>query len=213
MTGTANTDAERKTCPDCAEAVQAAAKVCRFCGYRFDREVSGAEVAASARRRPSGPKSAAGAAVLSFVIPGLGHFYLGEGWRGGVFLASFLVAVLGAIYTETIGPAWIIGIIGAVDAYRGAKLADGGPDAPVREVTTPVWTMLGAVIALVIAGVAAYESRSPDIDGGTSGDQREREDVTVEAEEFQETRSGVLSFGQACSAIGGSSTADGRCMR
>lgn len=25
-----------KTCPDCAEEVRAAAKVCRFCGYRFE---------------------------------------------------------------------------------------------------------------------------------------------------------------------------------
>lgn len=27
-----------KTCPDCAEKVKAAARVCRFCGYRFDAE-------------------------------------------------------------------------------------------------------------------------------------------------------------------------------
>jgi predicted amidophosphoribosyltransferase len=26
-----------KTCPDCAETVNAEAKVCRFCGYRFDQ--------------------------------------------------------------------------------------------------------------------------------------------------------------------------------
>jgi hypothetical protein len=30
---------ETKTCPDCAETVKAAAKVCRFCGYRFEPEI------------------------------------------------------------------------------------------------------------------------------------------------------------------------------
>ena len=30
-------DTGHKTCPDCAETVLAAAKVCRYCHYRFDR--------------------------------------------------------------------------------------------------------------------------------------------------------------------------------
>jgi len=28
---------EEKVCPDCAETIKAAAKVCRYCGYRFER--------------------------------------------------------------------------------------------------------------------------------------------------------------------------------
>lgn len=30
------TESAEKVCPDCAEAVKAQARVCRFCGYRFD---------------------------------------------------------------------------------------------------------------------------------------------------------------------------------
>jgi hypothetical protein len=29
--------AETKICPDCAESVKAAARVCRFCGHRFEQ--------------------------------------------------------------------------------------------------------------------------------------------------------------------------------
>lgn len=35
---------ETKTCPDCAEHVKAAARVCRFCGYRFDGEATGPDL-------------------------------------------------------------------------------------------------------------------------------------------------------------------------
>lgn len=31
-----SSEPDRKTCPDCAESVLAAARVCRYCGYRFD---------------------------------------------------------------------------------------------------------------------------------------------------------------------------------
>jgi hypothetical protein len=33
-------DGGEKTCPDCAETIKAAARVCRYCGHRFDNEAS-----------------------------------------------------------------------------------------------------------------------------------------------------------------------------
>lgn len=35
-----------KTCPDCAETVKAAARKCRFCGYRFDNDADEANAPA-----------------------------------------------------------------------------------------------------------------------------------------------------------------------
>jgi hypothetical protein len=47
-----------KTCPDCAEEVQAAARVCKHCGYRFERP--------AAARKPILPLL--GWAALAFAI-------------------------------------------------------------------------------------------------------------------------------------------------
>lgn len=42
LPGIGQEQATLKKCPDCAESVQGAAKVCRFCGYRFEPQLSGA---------------------------------------------------------------------------------------------------------------------------------------------------------------------------
>ena len=38
--GDPTAEGDTKTCPECAESVKAAARVCRYCGYRFDSETS-----------------------------------------------------------------------------------------------------------------------------------------------------------------------------
>ena len=47
-------DTESKQCPECAEQVRAAARVCRFCGYRFDEEEAAAPPAGGAAASPAG---------------------------------------------------------------------------------------------------------------------------------------------------------------
>ena len=81
-----------KTCPDCAETVNADARVCRFCGYRFDQ----------ARERPrrvrtKTPASCCGCscgssgliALLTFTVIGL--------WSGLGMVAALPVSVVAAV--------------------------------------------------------------------------------------------------------------------
>jgi hypothetical protein len=163
-----------RRCTECAEEIQAAAKVCRFCGHRF----SGAE------RDEGSKKSPVGAAVLSLVIPGLGHYYVGEGWRGSVFLISFGLATLGAISTGTVGPGWIIGLVGLVDAHRGAK--SWNESSRHRGVGNGLWVMLGVVVAMVSAAIALSahdeeQGRDAAIDVTSPAPAREDPRMALEA--------------------------------
>lgn len=94
-------DGERRPCPDCAELVLVAARVCRFCGADLERAArkgrppSGRR-GAVARRAPvpavSAPLNAPFAAVMSLLIPGLGQLYAGATARGGVMFAAAVIA-------------------------------------------------------------------------------------------------------------------------
>jgi hypothetical protein len=57
-----------KTCPECAERVQAGALVCRFCGFRFDR-----------RPQPASPAdvTTSGVAIASFLCSLVGLWIAG----------------------------------------------------------------------------------------------------------------------------------------
>lgn len=84
---------EYRDCPDCAEEIKRAAKVCRFCGWG---KKSGRGRAPKARRRHAPTrKSGAIAFMLAALLPmGCGHFYADEPGRGvAVFAGSVLIFV------------------------------------------------------------------------------------------------------------------------
>lgn len=132
-------EGERRPCPDCAELVLVAARVCRFCGA--DLECAGRRLRRAARssdrlRRGGGRRGrvAAGpsapiAAVLSFVFVGAGQIYCGDVVRAGAFFAGALGAAGAgfalAVVTREPAIAWLLPSVAwmwsIVDAYSLAS--------------------------------------------------------------------------------------------
>ena len=81
-----------KTCPDCAETVNAEAKVCRFCGYRFDQAREKPR-----RVRTKTPASCCGCSCGSSGLIALLAFIAISLWSGLGMLAALPVSLVAAV--------------------------------------------------------------------------------------------------------------------
>jgi Uncharacterised protein family UPF0547 len=134
MEGTASL----KTCPECAEDVKAAARVCHFCGFRFDGGAAPAPVATQALEPP--PRVAQDAELR-------GAFLNGESWEIGRWLVVMNDGVV------------ISGDREASFAARWDQIEAinvDGPDTVQSRVTVPRMLLLG----LLAFAIKKNESRT-----------------------------------------------------
>jgi TM2 domain-containing membrane protein YozV len=106
-----------KYCFNCAAEIDARAEICPKCGVR------------QPSLQKTEFKSPGLAAVLSFLIPGLGQIYCGKIGKGILFLVLAIVsAVLIIIFLIGIPIYIIVWVINILDAHKTAKRINEGLD-------------------------------------------------------------------------------------
>ncbi len=106
-----------KYCSNCGKKIDTKAEICPKCGVR---------VAHSREKIAKEVKSSGLAAVLSFILPGLGQIYNGQIGKGLLFIILLIVSVLSILILIGIILLPVFWIYNIYDAYDTAKKINAG---------------------------------------------------------------------------------------
>jgi TM2 domain-containing membrane protein YozV len=108
---------ETKFCSNCGEEIDIEAEICPKCGVRVKAPTVASTV---------GEKNPVLAAILSFLIAGLGQIYNGEIRKGIILIIAYVISIVLCSILIGIPLVVILWIYGIYDAYTTANKINAG---------------------------------------------------------------------------------------